>query len=71
MVWYFIGVYIINSVEKIFHLFAALTCEIFSTLEEKYCISARSCNILYICFLGEEGDCHIVDFLEVYRKLIS
>ena len=43
MVWYFIGVYIINrtlhdhleiqnfslSVEKIFHLFAALTLEIF------------------------------------------
>ena len=43
MVWYFIGVYIINRtlhgrleiqnfssrVEKIFHLFTALTCEIF------------------------------------------
>ena len=62
MVWYFIGVYIINRtllgcleirnfssrVEKIFHSFAALTREIFSTLEEKFRISARPCNILYL-----------------------
>ena len=61
MVLYFIGVYIINRtlhghleiwnfssrVEKIFHSFAALTREIFSTLEEKVRISKRPCNILY------------------------
>ena len=54
MVWYFIGVYIINRtlhgrleipnfssrVEKIYHSFA--------TLEEKFRISARPCNILYL-----------------------
>ena len=64
MVWQFIGVYIINRalhgrleirnfssrVEKIFHSFAALTREIFSTLEEKFRISARPCNILYVSF---------------------
>ena len=51
MVWYFIGIYIINRttlhgrleignfssrVEKILHSFATLTGEIFSTLEEKF-----------------------------------
>ena len=39
-----------SRVEKIFHSFAALTREIFSTLEEKFCISARPCNILYVSF---------------------
>ena len=63
MVWYFIGVYKINRtlhgrleirnfssrVEKIFQSFAALTREIiFSTLEEKFCISTWPCNTLYI-----------------------
>ena len=63
MVWYFIGVYIINStlhgclvirnfssrVEKIFHSFAALALvKHFSTLEEKFRISPRPCNILYL-----------------------
>ena len=63
MVWYFVGVYIINRtlhgrleirifssrVEKIFHSFAALTrAKYFSTLEEKFRISSQSCNILYI-----------------------
>ena len=33
---------------KIFHSFAALTREIFSTLADKFRISARPCNILYI-----------------------
>ena len=33
---------------KISHSFAALTREIFSTLEDKICISAWPCNILYI-----------------------
>ena len=62
MVLYFIGVYIINRtlhgrletrnfscrVEKIFHEWAQRTSEIFSTLEEKFRIFARSCNILYL-----------------------
>lgn len=39
--------------EKIFHLFAVLTCEMFSaTLEAKFRISARPCNILYILLLS-------------------
>ena len=62
MVWYFIGVYIINGtlhgrleirnfssrVEKIFHPFAALTREIFfNTRRDQNCrISARPRNIL-------------------------
>ena len=64
MVWYFIGVYIINRtlhshleirnfsscVEKIFHSFAH-----FSTLEEKFGISVQPCNILYIFSDGEES----------------
>ena len=33
---------------KIFHSFAALTREIFSTLEEKFRISKRLCNVLFI-----------------------
>ena len=34
---------------KIFHSFAALTREAFiSTLEEKFLVSARPCNILYL-----------------------
>ena len=39
-----------SRVEKIFHSFAALTREIFSTLEEEFRISARPRNILYISF---------------------
>jgi len=50
MVWYFIGVYIINR---------TLHCRLeignfssrFSTLEETFRISARPCNILYIIIL--------------------
>ena len=33
---------------KIFYSYAALTREIFATLEEKFRISARLCNILYM-----------------------
>ena len=43
---------LVFRVEKIFLLFAALTCEIswLSTLKEKFCImiSVQPCNILYI-----------------------
>ena len=62
MVWYSIGVYIINRtlhgrleiqnfssrVAKTFHSFAALTREIFFNTREKFRISARPCNILYL-----------------------
>ena len=33
---------------KIFHSYAALTREIFATLEEKFGISERPCNILFM-----------------------
>ena len=62
MVWHFIGVYIINrtlhdrleirnfssSVEKYFTRSLRSLVKYFSTLEEKFRISARPCNILYI-----------------------
>ena len=62
MVLYFIGVYIINrtlhsrleirnfssSVEKYFTSERSERVKYFSTLEEKFRISARPCNILYV-----------------------
>ena len=62
MVWHFIGVYIINRtlhdrleiqnlssrVEKYFTRSLRSLVKYFSTLEEKFRISARPCNILYI-----------------------
>ena len=47
MVWYFIGVYIIN---RTLHgrLERRSLVKYFSTLEEKSRISARPCNILYL-----------------------
>ena len=67
MVWHFIGVYIINRtlhdrleirnfssrVEKYFTRSLRSLVKYFSTLEEKFRISARPCNILYI-FLADE-----------------
>ena len=71
MVWYFIGVYIINRtlqgclgiqnfssrVEKIFHLFAASLVKYFSTLEEKFRSSPRGHVIfsIYPPFLSHES----------------
>ena len=63
MVWYFTSVYIINRtlhgrleirnfsshVEKIFQSERSERVKYFSTLEKKFRISARPCNILYIC----------------------
>ena len=64
MVWYFIGVYIINRtlhghleirnfssrVEKIFNEWAQRISEIFFNIQkEKFRISAWPCNILYLC----------------------
>ena len=62
MVWHFIGVYIINrtlhgraeirnfssSVDKYFTRSLRSLVKYFSTLEEKFRISARPCNILYL-----------------------
>ena len=62
MVWHFIGVYIINRtlhdrleirnfssrVEKYFTRSLRSLVKYFSTLEEKFRISARPCNILYM-----------------------
>ena len=64
MVWHFIGVYIINrtlhdrleirnfssSVEKYFTSERSKRVKYFSTLEEKFRISARPCNILYLLY---------------------
>ena len=64
MVWHFIGVYIINRtlhgrleirnfssrVEKYFTRSLRSLVKYFLTLEEKFRISARPCNILYVCF---------------------
>ena len=63
MVWYFIGVYIINRtlhgrletrnfsshVEKIFHSFAAITCEIYFQHSKRNFVSPRSHVISSIC----------------------
>ena len=62
MVWYFIGVYIINRtvhghlelqnfrarVEKYFSCLQCSLVKYFSTLYKKFCITAQSFNILYI-----------------------
>ena len=64
MVWHFIGVYIINRtlhdrlemrnfssrVEKYFTSERSERVKYFSTLEEKFRISARPCNILYVSY---------------------
>ena len=71
MVWHFIGVYIINRtlhdrleirnfssrVEKYFTRSLRSLVKYFSTLEEKFRISARPCNILYICFSCFDKGC--------------
>ena len=58
MVWYFIGVYIINRTFRHSHLKIRssfvenyFTSELRSTFEEKFRISARPCDILYVCNL--------------------
>ena len=62
MVWYFIGVYIINRTlhgrleipknfscgKKYFTSERSERVKYFSTLEEKFRISVRQCNILYL-----------------------
>ena len=67
MVWHFIGVCIINRtlhdrleirnftsrVEKYFTRSLRSLVKYFSTLEEKFRISARPCNILYLFFSGK------------------
>ena len=65
-IWYFIGVYIINRilhgrleirdfssrVEKYFTRSVRSLVKYLSTLEEKFRISARPCNILYLLYLA-------------------
>ena len=55
MVWHFIGVYIINRTlhDRLeIRNFSSRVEKYFSTLEEKFRISAQPCNILYyLCFL--------------------
>ena len=52
MVWYFIGVYIINRT-----LHGRWETRIFSsTLEEKFRIFARPCNILYVLVFKRSND---------------
>ena len=83
MVWHFIGVYIINRtlhdrleirnfssrVEKYFTSERSERVKYFSTLEEKFRISARPCNILYlfnilelhtVAFLSEIANCFCI-----------
>ena len=66
MVWHFIGIYIINRtlhdrleirnfssrVEKYFTRSLRSLVKYFSTLEEKFRISARPCNILYVLYVS-------------------
>ena len=58
---------LVFRVEKIFHLFAALTCEIscLSTLKEKFCImiSVQPCNILYISRTHRVWSCRNTNYL--------
>ena len=54
MVWHFIGVYIINRTlhDRLeIRNFSSRVEKYFSTLEEKFRISARPCNILYLFLL--------------------
>ena len=83
MVWHFIGVYIINRtlhdrleirnfssrVEKYFTRSLRSLVKYFSTLKEKFRISARPCNILYKT-VALEGTCQIgrQTGLEIWRS---
>ena len=58
MVWYFIGVYIINRTlhgRLEIRNFSSRVEKYFSTLEEKFRISARPCNILYVFTLPKDS----------------
>ena len=63
MVWYFIGVYIIKrTLHGRLEILRSLV-KYFSTLEEKFRISARPCNILYII---HESLLHFMSFPDSY-----
>ena len=53
MVWYFIGVYIINRTSPLGDTKFLFSC--FSIREEKFRISSRPCNILYLLHPGFSG----------------
>ena len=79
MVWHFIGVYIINRtlhgrleirnfssrVEKYFTRSLRSLVKYFLTLEEKFRISARPCNILYLFPIGIKTSCNVVSAYHV------
>ena len=92
MVWHFIGVYIINRtlhdcleirnfssrVEKYFTRSLRSLVKYFSTREEKFCISTRPCNILYVFYLKSvkslintpvKGFGHFIAFLNENKEL--
>ena len=57
MVWHFIGVYIINRTlhDRLeIRNFSSRVEKYFSTLEEKFRISARPCNILYVAHANDQ-----------------
>ena len=56
MVWHFIGVYIINRTLHDRLEIRNFSCveKYFSTLEEKFRISARPCNILYLFYFLQQ-----------------
>ena len=53
---------------KIFYSYAALTREIFATLEEKFRISARLCNILYVSNQTQNIQQYQTWFMQYDRK---
>ena len=81
MVWYFIGVYMINrtlhgrlEIRKfLFECSKQRTSEIFSTREEKFRISKRPCNILSLYILLDGLVCSIVGYFyeSKYKRLVK
>ena len=71
MVWHFIGVYIVNrilhgrlEIRNFSSLVEKNICKrvkYFSTLEEKFRIFGRPCNILYICSMYLSSGCGFLD----------
>ena len=82
MIWHFIGVYIINRtlhdrleirnfssrVEKYFTRSLRSLVKYFSTLEEKFRISARPCNILYLFTVCIIFILQLVSLLGVFKS---
>ena len=74
MVWYFIGVYIIKRTlhgRLEIRNFSSRVEKIFPTLEEKFRISARSCNILYLLLYFWCDNCHLYFFKGYKAECVS